>query len=128
MASKLIKRGGNPNGRPHPDWKPGVSGNPAGKKPGTLSKWSEVKLKKILDIMGEDAENIVRKIVKKALNDNDKDQAVMLKILLDRLIPATKAVEIHGLGGKELAVRVLVESVETFNHVRTIDADVERLQ
>lgn len=71
--------------------------------------------------MGEEAEPIVRKVVQKALNDEDKDQGMMLKILMDRLIPATKAVEITGLGGKELAVRVLVESVETFNTIRVID-------
>lgn len=79
--------------------------------------------------MGESSEPIIRKIVKKALNDNDKDQAMMLKILADRLIPVTKAVEIKGFGGTELAVRVLVEQVETFNNVRTIEGDrLESLQ
>lgn len=122
----MIGNKGNPKGNPNPDWKPGVSGNPLGRKKGSLSKWSEAKLKKILDVMGENAEAIVRMACEKALDRNDKDQALMIKVLMDRLIPATKAVEITGFGGTELAVKVLVESVETFNHVRVIDG--ERLQ
>ena len=101
-----------------------ATNNPKGKPRGTrVSKWSENKLRALLDYMGADSEKIVKKVIKKALDDNDKDQAAMLKLCMDRLIPATKAVEVHGFGGREIAIRVLVDSVESFNNVRLIDGE-----
>ena len=101
-----------------------ATNNPKGKPRGTrVSKWSENKLRALLDYMGADSEKIVKKVIKKALDDGDKDQAAMLKLCMDRLIPATKAVEVHGFGGREIAIRVLVDSVESFNNVRLIDGE-----
>ena len=101
-----------------------TTNNPKGKPRGTrVSKWSENKLRALLDYMGADSEKIVKKVIKKALDDGDKDQAAMLKLCMDRLIPATKAVEVHGFGGREIAIRVLVDSVESFNNVRLIDGE-----
>ena len=102
-------------------FKKGVSGNPKGKPKGVYDKFSKTKLQQMLDIMGQDAHKIIRKAIKKALDDTDKDQAQMLKLLIDRLVPATKAVEVTGLGGRELALKVLVEGIETHNQINQLD-------
>jgi hypothetical protein len=108
-------------------FKKGVSGNPKGKPKGVYDKFSKTKLQKMLDIMGQDAHKIIRKAIKKALDDTDKDQAQMLKLLIDRLVPATKAVEVTGLGGRELALKVLVEGIETHNQVNQLDISDAKL-
>ena len=108
-------------------FKKGVSGNPNGKPKGVYDKFSKTKLQKMLDIMGQDAHKIIRKAIKKALDDTDKDQAQMLKLLIDRLVPATKAVEVTGLGGRELALKVLVEGIETHNQVNQLDISDAKL-
>jgi hypothetical protein len=103
-------------------WKPGQSGNPSGRPKGSFTdKVSKNKLQHLLNIMGNDAEKIIKKAIKKALDDNDKDQGTMLKLLIDRLVPATKAVEVTGLGGRELALKVLVEGIETHNQINQLD-------
>lgn len=105
-------------GRP---FKKGEGGRPKG----GLSKWSQGQYKVLLGILGADSEKIIRKAVKKALDDEDKDQGMMLKLLIDRLLPATKAVEVSGMVGKEVNISVQIEGVENFNrNVAIEDAEV----
>jgi hypothetical protein len=39
--------------------------------------------------MSEDSSLIVSKVIKKALDDNDKDQMVALKLCMDRILPVS---------------------------------------
>lgn len=73
--------------------------------------------------MGGNADAIVKKVCEKALNDDDKDQGMMLKILMDRLVPVQKAVEISAMGGKAISVTVHVDAVESYSGGRIIDAN-----
>lgn len=93
-----------------------AKGNP-GRPKGVPNKLTSV-VKNLLDAK---APELVAKVIEKALNDKDKDQALMLKICMERIIPQQRAVEVTGAGGKDLAVKIVVNAVETFNEVRTID-------
>lgn len=63
-------------------FKPGQSGNPAGKKPGTRHKVSVLAEK----LMSDDVENVVKSIIKAAV---DGDIAAS-KLILERVVPARK--------------------------------------
>src|SRR4051812_9391927 len=63
-------------------WKPGQSGNPAGRKPGSRNRASQM-LETLLD--GQ-AEALVQKAVELALQGNP----AMLKMCLERLAPAPR--------------------------------------
>ena len=94
--------------------------NPAGRPKGSLNKWST----ECLDILGIRSKAIINKVIEKALNNDDKDQALMLKLCIERIIPQQKAIEVTGPGGKELSVRIIVDSVEKFNSSTIVDGEV----
>jgi Family of unknown function (DUF5681) len=66
-------------------WKPGQSGNPAGKKPGTRNR------KRIAAdrLLAEASEDLTRQAIAMAL----KGDAGMLKVCLDRLVPVARKAE-----------------------------------
>ena len=113
-----------PNVRTH-GWKPGESGNPLGKPKGALGKYTQDHFRRLLHVLGQDDVKVVRKIVEVALKDGHKEQGTCMKLIMERLIPATKAIEISGLGGKELALKVIVEGIKgaVIESQRLEDAD-----
>lgn len=63
-------------------WKPGQSGNPAGKKPGTRHRITLL-AEKLLD---EDGEDVVKKCIELAKGGD----SAAIKLIMDRLIPPRK--------------------------------------
>ena len=67
---------------------------------------------------------VVEKIIHKALDDTDKDQASMLKLCIERILPAQKAVQVTCKDGKELSIKIVVDSVEHFNSKELIEQQI----
>lgn len=77
------------------------------------------------EMIGEKAEKIIAKIIKKALNDEDKDQAMMLKLLIERIAPATKAIDITATNRDERTITISVEGVTVHENVlNAVEAEV----
>jgi hypothetical protein len=75
-ANAERKQGGNTR------FKPGQSGNPAGKRPGTRNRNTVA----ALALLDDESQALTRKAIDEALNGN----MVALKLCLERLIPAAK--------------------------------------
>lgn len=75
------------------------------------------------EMIGEKADKIIAKIINKALNDQDKDQAMMLKLLIERIAPATKAIDITSINKDEKTITISVEGVTV--HENTIGQQIE---
>ena len=69
---------------PSPPWKPGQSGNPSGRRPGTG------KVAKLRESIAQHIPAIVDKLVEQA-KDGDAQAA---RLLIERVIPAVKAAEL----------------------------------
>lgn len=77
------------------------------------------------EMIGDKAEKIIAKIINKALNDADKDQAMMLKLLIERIAPATKAIDITSINKDEKSITITVEGVEVHQQtINAVDAEV----
>ena len=63
-------------------------------------------------LMGYNGNKIVREVLRKALDSNDKDQAMMLKICLERILPPVREINIKSQ--KQTAINVIVEGVQSF--------------
>lgn len=81
---------------------------PKGRPPGSLNKTREV----AEALLGYNGNKVVREILRKALDPNDKDQAMMLKCCLERILPPVREVNIKNQ--KQTAVSIIVEGVESF--------------
>jgi hypothetical protein len=77
MVDKRIK---------NPKYKPGQSGNPNGRPKGSVNKYTQL-ARELLSSRGEE---IVEVVINKAL----KGDVHCLKMCMDRIVPAQKAVEI----------------------------------
>ena len=90
---------------------------PIGRPKGSLNKTREV----AEALLGYNGNKVVREILRKALDPTDKDQAMMLKCCLERILPPVREVNIKSQ--KQTSVNVIVEGVQSF--VRdVIDAEV----
>ena len=98
-------------------WVKGVSANPLGRPDGAKNVWAT----KCVEHLAVRSIEIVEKIIHKALDDTDKDQASMLKLCIERILPAQKAVQVTGKDGKELSIKIVVDSVEHFNSKELIE-------
>lgn len=107
----------------NPKFKKGVSGNPNGRPLGSKNKWSV----DCLNILGLRSKSIINKVIAIALEDGHKDQGLMLKLCIERIIPQQKAIEVTGKDGKELSVKIVVDSVEHFNEYRVINGHTGEL-
>jgi hypothetical protein len=67
--------------KPH-RWKPGQSGNPAGKPVGARHKATRL----VQEMMGDEAKAVIRKVIDKALEGD----ATCLRLCLERMSPAIK--------------------------------------
>lgn len=63
-------------------------------------------------LVGNNAEKVVREVFRKALNPDDKDQGAMLKLLLERILPPIREVNIKQ--EKQTSISVIVEGVQSF--------------
>ena len=64
---------------------------------------------------------VVDKVIKKALDDDDKDQVVCLKMVLDRVVPADYLSKAKSTGNK---IEIQISGVDTpvnINEVNTIE-------
>ena len=98
-------------------WKPGQSGNPKGRPPGALGKWTLP----ILQRFGERSVEYVEAIHKIATDDKHPRQVDALKVILNHLIrPDDKA-------SHEGGIRIVFEVAEP--KLKTIEAmDVEEVK
>lgn len=102
----------------------GKSGNPSGRPKGSINRTRAL----TEQLLGDNAAKIAKKVIQKALDDGDKDQAAMLKICWDRLMPAVKAIDINGEVKQSQQISIVVEGVTAFNKGLTIDQnDVENV-
>jgi hypothetical protein len=74
------------------------------------------------EMIGEKADKIIAKIINKALNDDDKDQAMMLKLLIERIAPATKSIDVTAINRDEKTITISVEGVTV--HEKTIGEEL----
>lgn len=81
---------------------------------GKLKKnWSD----KALSVVQKHADAIAQRLVKIALNDDHPGQLAAIKLCMERLVPATKAVDATGLAGKQVSIKISVEAADTFEKV-----------
>jgi hypothetical protein len=83
-------------------FQPGQSGNPNGRPKGALNKYTELSR----ELLSEKGPMIVQTVINKAL---DGDVAC-LKMCMDRIVPAHKAVEIRH-ENQDMAINIVVESI-----------------
>ena len=86
--------------------------------PESKKKRSQEILATMLSTAGD---KVVKKVLNKALDDDDKDQVVCLKMVMDRVIPADYLNRVKGTGNK---IEIQISGVDTpvnINEVQTID-------
>jgi hypothetical protein len=102
--------------RPAHLFKPGVSGNPKGRPKGTKNKM------KVLaeGLMGNNARKIVKKVIEMALDGNE----ACLKMCMDRIIPAQRAIDIEKSERKEQVINITVEALKEIPHITTSPKEI----
>jgi hypothetical protein len=94
---------------------------PPGRPVGSKNKMSVI----AAELISESAEKIIKKVIKKALDDDCKDQAMMLKLLIERIAPATRAVDITSINKDEKTITISVEGVTVHENVMdAVEAEV----
>jgi len=88
--------------RPY-QFKPGQSGNPAGRPKGSKNKT------KLLaeGLIGNSAKKIVKKVIEKALEGNE----ACLRMCMDRILPAQRAVDGEAID-KQQGVNIFIEAAK----------------
>lgn len=72
-------------------------------------------------LMGYNGNKIVKEIIRKALDPNDKDQALMLKACLERILPPVREMTVKH--EKQTSINVVVEGIQQY--VRdVVDAEI----
>lgn len=111
------KRVGNPN------WKKGKSGNKAGRPKGSKNK-STLALEALrsgaVDQIMDKLTDVVRVVIARA----EAGDMTAAKMLLDRAIPVTRAVEIGGPGGGPMGVKIIVEKIATDTTNKVIEGEI----
>jgi hypothetical protein len=84
-------------------FKPGESGNPSGRPKGSKNKM------KLLaeQLIGNNAKNIVKKVISMALNGNE----ACLKMCMDRILPAQRAID-GAQADKQQAINIIIEAAK----------------
>ncbi len=104
----------------------GTSGNPLGKPKGTKNR--KTILQERVDsalslIILRDAPKVLRKVISMALEGD----TVCLKILMDRLMPAKKAIEVTGKDGKDFGIKIVVENLVT-HEVKSLQQEEDEIE
>jgi hypothetical protein len=97
--------------RPGHLFKPGQSGNPKGRPKGSKNKNKAL----AEGLIGNNASKIVKKVIEMALAG---DQAC-LKMCMDRIIPAQRAIDIERHERKEQTINITVESMKGLPEIVT---------
>ena len=103
-------------------FKPGQSGNPKGRPRGTKNK-----MKALAEgLIGTNASKIVRKVIQMAL---EGDQAC-LKMCMDRIIPAQRAIDIEKTESKNQTINITVEAMSDVPKlvVNTIEGESKEIK
>lgn len=99
--------------RGNPAWQKGKSGNPLGKPKGAKNKATLVQ-----EAIKQEAEGLLIKhlpaVVEEVINQAKKGNMMAAKMLLDRAIPAKRAVEISGKDGEDFGVKIVIENLNTY--------------
>jgi len=90
---------------------------PVGRPKGSMNKTREV----AEALLGYNGNRVVREILRKALDPADKDQAMMLKCCLERILPPVREINIKNQ--KQTSVSIIVEGIESFVK-DVVDAEV----
>jgi hypothetical protein len=94
---------------------------PPGRTPGSKNKLTAL----AAEMIGEKADKIIAKVIKKALDDLDRDQMACLKLLVERIAPATKAIDITSINKDEKTITISVEGVTVHeNTMNAVEAEV----
>lgn len=104
-------------------YKKGQSGNLKGRPKGAKSKKTllqEVLINDAQDIMVKHFPKIVEAVVERA----KQGDMVAARMVMDRLIPAKKAVEVTGKGGGDFGIKIIVEQIKQ-EAIHAIEADDE---
>lgn len=83
-------------------FQPGQSGNPAGRKKGQVNKYTELSKQ----LLSEKGPEIVQMVIQKALEGD----VTCLKMCMDRIVPAQKAIEVKH-ENQDMAINIVVESI-----------------
>lgn len=92
---------------------------------GNKKKAKETMLALTNKLLAGSGDAIIAKIIAKALNDDDKDQAAMLKLCLDRIAPASAFEKASTAANKVEVVVSLVSSVPVVAKAAEDAIDVE---
>lgn len=83
-------------------FQPGQSGNPQGRKKGQVNKYTELSKQ----LLSEKGPEIVQMVIQKALEGD----VTCLKMCMDRIVPAQKAIEVKH-ENQDMAINIVVESI-----------------
>lgn len=64
----------------------------------------------LAEMMGKKGKNVVRKVLDKAMNDDDQDQMACLKLVMDRLLPSDYIQKMKGQGNQ---IQINITGVDT---------------
>lgn len=108
----------------NPNW---VEGHKPVRAPRGLAKFSAWKMAQLLDLWGPDVPKFAKMMMKNALDPNNKDQLGWAKEVACRIFPASKAIEVTGLGGRAIEMQVLVNGIKEFDKTTLIEGSSEEL-
>lgn len=83
VSSVVVPRKGRPPKAELAKKKPGGRGGIKGRPPGEASRLQEFKAR----LLGTTGEKIIETLIRKAMNDEDKDQFAALKFCAERILP-----------------------------------------
>ena len=89
-------------------FKPGNNAGAMGRPPGSKNKTRLV----AEALMGYNGNKVVKEILRKALDPNDKDQAMMLKCCLERILPPVREMTVKH--EKNTSISVIVEGIQQY--------------
>jgi hypothetical protein len=93
--------------------------------PESKKKRSQEILATMLSTAGD---KVVKKVLNKALDDDDKDQVVCLKMVMDRVIPQDYLTKAKGSGNK-IEIQISgVDSPVNINEVNTIEGQADNVE
>lgn len=110
-------------------FKKGTSGNKAGRPKGSLNKQTLVKQAVLAETEGlilKDAPKVIKAVLRQAIEGCRQSQ----KLILDRIVPVTKAVDLSSIRGAEAPViKIVVENlISEVKQIEIVDADYEEVE
>jgi len=97
-------------------WEKGKSGNPKGKKKGTLERYKQQDQIELRKLLSADFPKVVAKAIELALEGNEN----CIKLIMDKMIPSLKAIEHTGTTG-DTNNTIVITSPSGEHHQVTMD-------